>query len=92
MFKANRKKGKQKNKLLAKLHASHIYHGDEDDDVFFIKSFFLGLQNISLYSSSSPLGLVLKHTHRLESSEAKEKQKSICPLGSSENCQVVAGL
>lgn len=85
-----KKKGKQKNKLLANLHASHIYHGDKDD--FFIKSFFWGLQNIFLYSSSSPLGLVLKHTHRLGSSEAKEKQKSICPLSSSENCQVVAGL
>lgn len=57
-----------------------------------MKSFFWGLQNISLYSSNSPLGLVLKHTHRLGSSEAKEKQKSICPFSSSENCQVVAGL
>lgn len=35
---------------------------------------------------------MLKHTHRLGSSEAKEKQKSICPFSSSENGQVVAGL
>lgn len=35
---------------------------------------------------------MLKHTQRLGSSEAKGKQKSICPLSSSENCKVVAGL
>lgn len=49
--------------------------------LLFIKSFFfffvgvLKNKNIFLYSSISPLGLVLKHTHRVWSSEAKETNK-----------------
>ena len=93
MFKANRKKKEIKRiNFLQSFMQVTFTMVTKKMKIFFMKSLFWGLQNISLYSSSSPLGLVLKHTHRLGSSEAKEKQKSICPLSSSENCQVVAGL
>lgn len=74
--------------------------------LLFIRFFFFFLlfccvlknKNIFLYSSISPLGLVLKHTHRVWSSEAKETNRrvnakvSVCAASSSENREVVAGL
>lgn len=69
--------------MSAKLHAcSHIYL---DNGIFIINAvlfffcFFVGVlknKNIFLYSSISPLGLVLKHTHRVWSSEAKETKQN----------------
>lgn len=84
--------------MFAKLHAG--YHIYLDDDIVLIQqvsSLLLNgvykIKNIFLFISISPLGLVLKHTQSLVFRGQRNKKKtSICPVGSSKNCEVVAGL